>query len=317
MVASRRQPRTVLLADALDERVLRAARHLKDERLAEPVLVGSTVEIREFAASRHINLSGIKVRTPQHDPQWERLVTEFFNKNKQRGITRREAGESMRNPLFYTASALQHGRGQLAVAGSLSSTADVLRAGLRVIGVAEDIKTVSSFFMMISPQDRVLAFADCAVVPRPDVQQLADIAIATAGNFKRLTGETPRVAMLSFSSHGSADHPLAELVRTASNLVRERRPGLVVDGELQFDAAMAPQVARQKTPDSPLQGAANVFVFPSLNAGNIGYKLAQRLAGYEAIGPFVQGLAKPWFDLSRGCSTGDIINTVIVGSQLV
>ncbi|MCA2005592.1 MAG: phosphate acetyltransferase, partial [Ignavibacterium sp.] len=188
---------------------------------------------------------------------------------------------------------------------------DVMKAGIQIVGMPEGISIVSSFFFMIF-KDRTFSFADCAVVPNPDAEQLADIAISTADNHKKLTGEEPLVAMLSFSTKGSATHELVDKVIKATELVKSKRPDLQVDGELQFDAAIIESIGKRKAPNSNVAGKANVLIFPDLNAGNIGYKIAERLGGAQAVGPMVQGLRKPFFDLSRGCSIDDIVNTTAI-----
>jgi phosphate acetyltransferase len=199
------------------------------------------------------------------------------------------------------------------VAGSLSTTGDVIRAGIQVVGMPPGISVVSSFFLMVFPHTNYL-YADCGVVPDPTAEQLADIAISTAANYKKLTGEEPRVAMLSFSTKGSASHPLIEKVQKATILVKQKQPTLIADGELQLDAAIVPSVSAMKAPGSPVAGTANVLIFPNLDAGNIAYKLTQRLAGAEAFGPIIQGLKKPCYDLSRGCSVGDIVSMAAINA---
>jgi phosphate acetyltransferase len=226
-------------------------------------------------------------------------------------MTLEQARETMKRDLFFAAMMLREGLVDGSVAGSFASTADVMKAGIQIVGMPEGISIVSSFFLMLF-KDRTFSFADCAVVPNPDAEQLADIAISTADNHKKLTGEEPLVAMLSFSTKGSATHELVDKVIKATELVKSKRPDLQVDGELQFDAAIIESIGKRKAPNSTVAGKANVLIFPDLNAGNIGYKIAERLGGAQAVGPMVQGLRKPFFDLSRGCSVDDIVNTTAI-----
>jgi phosphate acetyltransferase len=226
-------------------------------------------------------------------------------------MTPEQAKEVLHRDLFFAAMMLREGLVDGSVAGSFASTADVMKAGIQIVGMPAGISIVSSFFLMLF-KDKTYSFADCAVVPNPDANQLADIAISTADNHKKLTGEEPLIAMLSFSTKGSAVHELADKVIAATESVKQKRPDLQVDGELQFDAAIIESIGKKKAPGSTVAGRANVLVFPDLNAGNIGYKIAQRLGGAEAVGPMVQGLQKLFFDLSRGCSVDDIVNTASI-----
>ncbi|RUT66712.1 phosphate acetyltransferase [Morganella morganii] len=306
-------PPRVVLPDALDERVIHAARYLKQNGLAEPVLLANPFALRDFSLRTGVIMDGLTTIDPDSADEWR---AEFAD-----AITARlgekapeNADEAMRQPLWFGAAMVAAGKADLCVAGNISSTAAVLRAGLKVIGLKPGVKTLSSIFIMLPPgtEGNVLGFADCSVVPQPTSAQLADIALSSAETFTAITGETARVAMLSFSTAGSAKHPNVAMVQQAVEIIHARAPQLQADGELQFDAAFVPGVAAQKAPDSELKGRANVMVFPSLEAGNIGYKIAQRLGGYRALGPLIQGLNAPVHDLSRGCNARDIIELVLV-----
>jgi phosphate acetyltransferase len=303
----------IVLPDSMDERAIQAARIIVNELIASVSLIGNEEAIRNKAQQLGVSLESINVVDPEKSKRLGDFVQRYFNLRKARGILLEEAQKIMRNPLFFGAMMVREGMADGSVAGSISTTGDVLRAGLQIVGMPEGINVVSSFFLMVFPLT-VYSFADCAVVPDPTIEQLADIAISTAENHKKLTSEEPRVAMLSFSTKGSASHPLVEKVQKATAIVKQKRPNLYVDGELQLDAAIVPSVGAKKSPGSPVAGTANVLIFPDLNAGNIGYKLTQRLAGAEAIGPIVQGFKKPCYDLSRGCSVNDIVSVVAINS---
>jgi phosphate acetyltransferase len=241
-------------------------------------------------------------------PNIEPFIQVLWKKEKQKSDDLDEIRKLLQNPLCYAASMLNAGLADACVSGAVYTTAEVIRCALKMIGTKKDISIISSTFLMSMPDDNVFTYADCGVVPYPDEQQLADIALESAQTHERLTGERAKVAMLSFSTKGSAPHERSQLVRDALQIAKRKDPKLIIDGELQFDAAYVPEIAARKAPDSILEGQANVFIFPNLDAGNIAYKITERLTGASATGPILQGLARPMMDLSRGCNSADIIN---------
>ncbi len=300
--------KTVILPESHDERVIKAAEILSKRKIASVITIGNEDKVLARAKELGCELTGVRIIDPEKSDKLSDFTNIYFNLRKKKGISIEDSRETMKKDLFFGAMMLRESMADGSVSGSTASTADVLRAGIQCIGMPEGISTVSSFFLMIMPE-KTYSFADCAVVPAPDVEQLADIAVTTADNHKKLTGEDPYIAMLSFSTKGSAEHELIDKVIQATELVRKKHPELHIDGELQFDAAIIDSIGRKKAPGSNVAGRANVLIFPDLNAGNIGYKIAQRIGKAEAVGPIVQGLKHPFFDLSRGCSVDDIVNT--------
>lgn len=303
--------KTVILPESHDERVLKASEILTKEKICKVITLGNPSKINEDAKRIGVDLSGVEVIDHLTHSKFAEFANIYYELRKKKGMTAEQAVEVMKRDIFFAAMMLREGLVDGSVAGSFASTADVMKAGIQIVGMPQGISIVSSFFLMLF-KDKAFSFADCAVVPNPDAQQLTDIAISTADNHKKLTGEEPLVAMLSFSTKGSAKHELADKVIQATEIVRTKRADLNVDGELQFDTAIVASIGKKKAPESKVAGLANVLVFPDLNAGNIGYKIAQRWGSAEAVGPMVQGLQKPFFDLSRGCSVDDIVNTASI-----
>ncbi|MBZ0264246.1 phosphate acetyltransferase [bacterium] len=297
----------IVLPEGNDPRTWVAARKLIDDQIAVPVVLGAKDEVEKAVETAGISAEGIELIDPDTSEQREVYAAEFAKLRAHKGVTIDTAREILKDVLFFGAMMVRMGDADGGVTGAAHTTGDVMRAAIQSIGMPKGINTVSSIFLMILPDERVFTFADCAIVPQPDTDQLASIAISSAQTHKALTGETPMVGMLSFSTKGSAKHEDVDKVINATELVRKAQPDLAIDGELQLDAAIIPKIGEKKAPGSKVAGKANVLIFPDLDAGNIGYKLTQRLANAQAIGPIVQGLNKPFFDLSRGCSAEDIV----------
>ncbi len=305
----------IVLPEGDEDRTVVAAQRIHELGLADVVLVGNLDKINKKAESLGVNLEGVEIQDPDTSSKLNEYITAFYEIRKSKGMTMEKADKIVRDPLYFGTMMVKLNDADGMVSGAVHTTGDLLRPGLQIIKTAPGVSVVSSFFIMMVPgsqygEEGMLLFSDCAVNPNPSADQLAAIAIATADTAKNLCKIDPRVAMLSFSTMGSADHEVVDKVRNATAKAKELRPDLLIDGEMQLDAAIVQKVAEQKAPNSPVSGRANVLIFPDLQAGNIGYKLVQRFANAEAIGPICQGFAKPINDLSRGCSSEDIVNVV-------
>lgn len=305
----------IAFPDAEDTRTINTAIILKSQGIGQPILVGDTVKIRELAEANSLSIDGIEIINPIESELLNEFANKLYLKRQAKGMTPEQARDLMIKPIYFAGQMLDAGLVKVVVGGNVSSTGDIIKAAIYTVGVAPGISIVSSFFIMVK-DDRTICFADCAVNPDPNDQQLADIAITSARNFKSITGIDSKIAMLSFSTKGSASHPHVDKVIAATEIVKEKAPDLLVDGELQADAALVASIGEKKCKGSPVAGNANVLVFPDLDSGNIGYKLTQRLGGFEAVGPVVQGLAKPYCDLSRGCSVDDMVNVAAICSLM-
>jgi len=316
---ARKNLQTVVLPEGYDDRMVQAAGQIVKDGLAKVVLLGDPATLQAKAKELGASLEGVTLLDPKASPRLEAYVDELVELRKKKGLSREEAKKLLtgQDNLYYGSMMVRQGDAGGAVAGAFNTTGDVLRAAFQVVGTAPGMKTVSSVFLMVTKtpefgENGTILFADCAVNPNPDAQALAEIAVSTARSCKSFLGVEARVAMLSFSTKGSASHEDVDKVLKALEIAKGLDPALQIDGELQADAALLPKVGAKKAPGSTVAGKANTLIFPDLDAGNIGYKLVERLAGAEAVGPIIQGLAKPVNDLSRGCSVEDIISVAAI-----
>jgi phosphate acetyltransferase len=314
---SKKNIKRIVLPEGEEERNILAAIKIKKLGLAHPILIGNFDVILNKSKELKEDISAVEVIDPETSDKLEDYINRFYDLRKSKGVTLEKAERIVKDPLYFGTMMVKCNDADGMVSGAIHTTGDLLRPGLQIIKTSKGVSVVSSFFIMGVPnssygEEGMLLFADCAVNPNPTYEQLAAIAIATADTAKNVCKIEPRVAMLSFSTMGSADHETVEKVRKATELAKELRPDLLIDGEMQLDAAIVEKVAKQKAPNSNVAGRANVLVFPDLQSGNIGYKLVQRFANAEAIGPICQGFDKPINDLSRGCSADDIVNVVVL-----
>lgn len=314
---ARTEIKTIVLPEATDSRILEAAQIVKNEGYAKIILIGDEEKVKEIANDKGINIENIQIVNPLKDKKTEEYAKALYELRKSKGMTEEQAHQLILDPVYFGMMMVKLNEADGLVSGAAHSTSDTLRPALQILKTAPGTKLVSAFFIMVVPNceygsNGTFIFADSGLNEEPDSDKLSEIAISSSKSFEQLIGEKAKVAMLSYSTYGSAHSASTEKIIEATRLVKEKAPELVVDGELQLDAAIVPEVAEFKAKGSPLKGRANVLIFPDLSAGNIGYKLVQRLAKAEAYGPLCQGIAKPVNDLSRGCSSQDIAGVVAI-----
>ncbi|HHV18312.1 MAG TPA: phosphate acetyltransferase [Thermoanaerobacterales bacterium] len=310
-------PKTIVLPEGTDKRVVKAAEIITKHKIAKIVLLGNQKNLENI--SQGLDISEVEMVDPELSPKVREYAALLYELREKKGMTLDKAEGLVKNPIWYGTLMVKNNDADGMVAGAATATGDVIRPAFQIVKTAPGVGVVSSAFMMIVPNcdygsNGHMLFADCAINPNPDAKQLAEIAVSTAKTWEALMEDEPKVAMLSFSTKGSAQNEMVDKVVEAIKILKQQAPDLLADGELQADAALVPNVGSSKAPDSPIAGQANILVFPDLNAGNIGYKLVQRLAKAEALGPISQGLAAPINDLSRGCSVEDIVNVVAITS---
>ena len=309
--------KTIVLPEGNDIRTIKAVEKVLNEKFADVIVLGNKNEILELAKKESINIDGVKIINPINDSNYDKLVNDFYELRKAKGMTIEKAKEILKDETYYGMMMVKEGLADGLVSGACHSTSNTLRPALQILKTAPGTKLVSAFFVMVVPdceygENGTFIFSDSGLNEYPDADSLAEIAISSSKSFKQLVGAEPKVAMLSYSTDGRAKSPLTEKVIEATKLLKEKEPDLICDGELQLDAAIVPEIAESKAPGSPVAGKANTLIFPDLDAGNIGYKLVQRLAKAEAYGPLCQGIAKPVNDLSRGCSSDDIVGVIAI-----
>ena len=309
--------KTIILPESEDIRVLKAAEKALKEEYAKIILIGNVEEVQNRAKENNVDISNAQIIDPNTSEKYEEYVNLFYELRKNKGITPEDAKKIILEPIYFGMMMLKNGEADGLVSGACHTTANTLRPALQILKTAPGTKLVSAFFTMVVPnceygEDGVFVFGDCGLVENPTADELSEIAISSSKSFEQLTGKESKVALLSYSSHGSAHSELTEKVVEATKLLKEKEPNLKCDGELQLDAAIVPEIAASKAPNSEIQGNANTLIFPNLDAGNIGYKLVQRLGKAEAYGPLCQGIAKPVNDLSRGCNVDDIAGVIAI-----